>query len=957
MLPSVPAVTLNLLGTPSLVVGGRVRLLERKAAGVLAYVCLEGQVTRERVAGLLWPSVPNHSARNNLRQVLWRLRSYGDLVVGEPLLALAAHVHADVTASLLAASALPASGPAGLGEPDLEQPGWEGELLAGKDFSDCPAFEEWLLAERERFRALRRDALWQRCRADQAAGDLGGALRRAARLLELDPLSEPAYRLIMTLHVGRGDRAAALEAFYACRETLRRELGVSPTPETLALADGIRSASGVDTPGLPTAPTWQPPLVGREAEWTRLNAALDAGQNVIVSGPPGVGKTRLLREVLRARGPVLCLASRPNDEAVPYLALGRLARQLLKAYEDAKVLGLASTPEPLEDWVRVGAAHLLPDLWSEEPGTEPLRSPAAQRRFLEAVTRLVTSLLPLALATQAGSGFGGPGSLMFDDDQWMDEASWEAWMFVFSQPEWRSLGVQVGMTFRQGELPFARLKTVARLVEGRAALTIELQPLREAGVQALTSAFLERQEPGPVAASLVGALWRHTGGNPLFVLETLRSLIDVGRLPGHGEELRALPVPPQLEPLLYRRLEGVPASALRLARVAAVAGSEFDAELAAYVMDLHPLDLVQPWAELEAAQIMSGSRFAHDLIAQAALRSVPLPVRALLHARIAAHLQSRTDTHPKRAAPEHLALHWEAAGQPNSAAPHWVKAGWVALSRGAWSDAAWDFRRAVIAGDSARESVLEAQYGLGMALRGQDPAQAEQAFQAVLLSTPGIRRQVETHAALAELYRLCGRLEDALTQIVRATELARGHLTEPEQADLCRAQFAIHLRAGQYAAAEKTILTAQALAPWRAEITNEHALLLWMAGRFSEAAQLYERFQVPATRGGQPRSPRGTPGTWAGHTGRWAGSRKPKRSSRSHSIPQPPHSIWGCGRCIRRPYRSARAATARPWLNWTRRSHPSVPTLRTCWTCNIGAAYWPCMPGVMKRRPHCCPKR
>jgi DNA-binding SARP family transcriptional activator/tetratricopeptide (TPR) repeat protein len=841
----VPVVTLHLLGVPRLTVAGQVRLLERKAAGVLAYVCLGGQVSRERMAGLLWPNVPDRSARTNLRQVLWRLRSYGvELVTGDLVLALAGHVQTDVTPFLLAASE-------GL---DLDQPVWEGELLAGKDFSDCPAFEEWLLAERERHRTLRSEALWRRCRADQDAGDLTGAVRRAERLLELTPLSESVYRLIMTLHLGRGDRGAALAAFRTCREVLRRELGVSPLPETLALADRIRRA-GAASERSPVF--WQPPLIGREAEWLRLNTALNARKMVMVSGPPGMGKTRLLLEVLSARGAVLCLESRPNDEAVPHLALSQLARQLLKAHRDASLLDPLFAPGPLEDWVRVEAAHLVPDLWPGEPGPGTLDSEAAQRRFLEAMTRLVVSLLPLAVSAQSREretqrDTGDAGSLLFDDVQWMDEHSWDAWMFILAQPEWRALGVQVGFTFRQGELSFTRLETIERLVNGAACLNIGLQPLHESGVEFLKEAVLEHG--GAVTGSAAfeaGGLWRHTGGNPLFVLETLRSLMEAAGPVGPGGRLDTtplpppltLPLPPELEPLLRRRLERVSEPALRLARVAAVAGSEFDAELAAHVIDVHPLDLVQPWAELETAQIMNGPNFTHDLIAQAARQSVPLPLRALLHGSIAAHLQGRAGPYPRAAAPEHLALHWEAAGQPSNAAPHWVRAGWAALSRGAWTDAAGDFRRAMTDSGAAQSSLPDAQYGLGMALSGRDPDGAEQALLCALDSAPDVRRQVEVAAALAELYRLCGRLDDAQTQIVRATELAVGHLPPPEQAELWRVRFAVQLRAGRYAAAEEAILAAQALAPGRSEIVNEHALLLWVAGRLEEAAQLYESFR------------------------------------------------------------------------------------------------------------------
>ena len=842
------SVSLNLLGNPSLEVAGKVRFLERKTAGVLAYIALERQVSREQIASLLWPDVLDRSARTNLRQVLWRLRSYEtDVVVGQGLLMLDPAVQVDVRQFKLAT----------LEGRDLEQASWQGELLNGKDFSDCPSFEEWLQGQRRHIGTLWKEALWQGYRSAQETGDSPTALQRLERLIALDPLSEQVYRLLMTLHAASGNRAAALAIFHDCQTTLKRELGVLPATETLLLAEEIRQADRTDAP-LPApipAAIWQPPLVGREVEWQQLNKALNAGQMVIIGGPPGIGKTCLLLETLRMRGVVLRIESRPNDEAVPYLALSRLVRQLLKVHQEAAQSNPPAAP-PVDDWVLAEAALLLPDVQPKEPALAPLNPALAQRRFLGAITRLVTALLPLAFATQSGYRPEADRGLLFDNEHWTDERSWEAWLFIFSQPEWQALGIHVGMTFRQGELSAARLESIARLVDGDAAITVDLRPLQETDTGALAAAFLAHQETAPVVApGLVNILWRHTGGNPLFVLETLRALMGGGELTAPGKVVEALPVPPRLEQLLRRRLERVSDLAIRLARVAAVAGAEFDAELAAHVLDLRPLDLVHPWAELEAAQIMGRTGFAHDMVAQAAERSVPLAVRALLHGSIAEHLQGRAAAHPRVPAPEHLALHWEAGGQPFKAAPHWVRAGWLALSRGALTNAAADFRRAITTGDAGQIYVLDAQYGLGLALRDIDPSGAEQALLSLLPLTPGLVRTVEIHVALAELYRLCGRLEDALVQTGRATDLADQGLPDIDHAGVWRTRFAVHLRAGQYKAAEEAILTAQALAPESPEMLNEHALLFWMSGRLEEAAQLYGRVKPQPVSGDQPRFP------------------------------------------------------------------------------------------------------
>ena len=835
------------MGGPSLVAGGRARPLERKAAGLFAYLALEGSVPRARLAGLLWPSVPDRAARNNLRQTIWRLRSATgtELVTGELTLTLDGNVQTDVAQFELAA----------FQGRDGELLAWSGELLGGQECRDCPEVEDGLRAARERHREARRAALQREIRGAQEAGEFRRALGLAARLLTLDPLSEFTHRLIMTLNAALGDRGAALAAFSAFEDTLRRELGVRPLPETLALADAIRQQEPVALPaGRSASPAplgrsapgaaWVPPLTGRAREWAGLNAALDAGRVALVSGPAGVGKTRLLCEVLGARGPLLTLEARPGDEAVPYLALGQSLRLLLNAQAD---LDGCAAPPAQEDWVMAEIAHLLPDVWPGRPAPDLLGSPLAQRRLLEAVTKLFTSVLPGVLQGR-GRGTGQVGGLLLDDVQWADDLSWDAWMFLMAHPAWRALGVSVGMTLRDAELPGARREALVRLVDAREATLLELGPMDESDVGTLTGDFLAARS-GPAQPLLSPALWRHTGGHPLFVIETLRTLADSGALSGPFP-LTVLPVPPQLMPTLRRRLQQVSDPALRLARVAAVAGADFSAGLAAQVMDVHPLDLAEPWAELEAAQIMSGPGFAHDLIAQAALLGVPQPVQALLHGRIAASLEETgTGNAP---VPERVARHWEAAGRPASAAPHWVRAGWVALDRGSWQDAAQDFRQALQAAGSGDGSGADAQYGLGVALRGSDPAASEAALQAALRAAPDARREVQLRAALAELYRLCGRLEEAAAQITRATGPALAVMPGAEQADVWRTRFAVHLRAGQLAAAEEAIVRAQALVPERPEIVNEHALLLWVGGRFVEAARLYEGIHARVRRPGSP---------------------------------------------------------------------------------------------------------
>jgi tetratricopeptide (TPR) repeat protein len=119
---------------------------------------------------------------------------------------------------------------------------------------------------------------------------------------------------------------------------------------------------------------------------------------------------------------------------------------------------------------------------------------------------------------------------------------------------------------------------------------------------------------------------------------------------------------------IERRLRQLSAPALALARVAAIAAGDFTGELAAQVLQQRAVDLADPWAELEAAQILRGETFAHDLIFETTLATVPAAVARLLHGEVAAWMEPRSDQSAR------IAAHWDAAGRPAAAGRHWHRA-------------------------------------------------------------------------------------------------------------------------------------------------------------------------------------------------------------------------------------------------------------------------------------------
>jgi len=212
---------------------------DRALLAVLAIGC-GGAQSRDRLAGLLWSEHGDPQARDSLKQALMRLRrglgdsaggllradrqSIGldaDAVIVDTLL-FERLIRDGTVDSLTQAAAL-----------------YHGDLLDGIAVRD-PAFEDWLLVERQRLRALFERALAALMAKALAGGDAETAAEAAQRLLLLDPLSEVACRTLMQVHGDCGETVQALRLYDRLRERLYREMGVQPEPATTTLYDRIR---------------------------------------------------------------------------------------------------------------------------------------------------------------------------------------------------------------------------------------------------------------------------------------------------------------------------------------------------------------------------------------------------------------------------------------------------------------------------------------------------------------------------------------------------------------------------------------------------------------------------------------------------------------------------------------------------------------------------------------------
>ncbi|MFO1311399.1 MAG: AAA family ATPase [Burkholderiales bacterium] len=571
--------------------------LEPKDAVLLAYLAIEGATPRATIASLLWPDVEGARARGNFRQRLLRLKR----ATGVEVVTGGAQVE--------------------LGEGVAHDLGETHELLEAVEPEQAGELREWLESQRDRRRRVQAERLAARAAEAEARGDPVAGLEPALAVLQLEPVSEEAHRRLMRLHYLAGDSSAALAAYDRCMHMLRAELGVAPGEETRRLKRQIESGrTPAIAPGVPRAipiTVQKPPrLIGRETQWASLLAAWQAGEPVFLLGEAGAGKSRFAGDFARMHGRVVMVSARPGDERVVYAVAARLLRQLPRDARDA-----------LDVSLRRELARLLP----EHGEADAIESNADRSRFFSAIAAVLRELHEHA------------EGIVVDDLHFADEASVELIHHLAGEPEPR--WIFAARTAEMGPAARALLESVRLRAPGSA---IELTPLTLPQLREFVDSL---DIEGLDGASHADALLRQTGGNPLFVLEVIKTWLAQGGM-ATGARLPSLPA---VGALIGRRIGRLSPEAVRLARCAAIAGQDFSAELAAHVMGVRPLDLADAWSELEAAQIFRDGAFAHDLIQEAARGSVPPPIARELHRELAAYLGARG------AEPARVAEHWVAA--------------------------------------------------------------------------------------------------------------------------------------------------------------------------------------------------------------------------------------------------------------------------------------------------------
>ncbi|HET7011162.1 MAG TPA: ABC transporter substrate-binding protein [Anaerolineales bacterium] len=440
-------------------------------------------------------------------------------------------------------------------------------------------------------------------------------------------------------------------------------------------------------------------LVGRERElqeartlWQR--AAAGQSQVLLISGEPGVGKTRLTRELAAQAavggGAVLtgeCFAS----AGAPYAPISQILTQALDGHK----------PDDLElpGFVVADLITLAPMLRTHHPNVAPnppAEPQAEQQRISESVIQLLAALSKR-----------GPVLLAVEDAHWADGGSLALIRYLAQRIRRPDLRLMIVLTYREVELDEARALSdvLVDLHREHLATRIKLTRLtREQTGEMLGVLFQEEITP-----EFLDGIYRETEGNPFFIEEVCKTLIEDGvltRAGGHWRrpDMREVRVPQSVRLAIQARLARLPEAAQEVLRRASILGREFDVDLLQAVCDVDEDGLIEALETAERAQLIEEMRearaasprftFVHALVPHTLAESVSGLRRQRLHRRVAEAMEKLEGDRLDELAPI-IGRHFAEAGDWDKAADYLLRAGDQAQRLYAYQEAIADYEEAL----------------------------------------------------------------------------------------------------------------------------------------------------------------------------------------------------------------------------------------------------------------------
>jgi tetratricopeptide (TPR) repeat protein len=599
---------LRLLGMPEVLVKTRPVRLGVKALAVLAYLALEGETERRKLAWMLWPNAID--PLNSLSAT----RSILNGVLKNAVGGTVEHIQLETIPSLDVQILLNAN------EPEAWLNAWtayrgpfmEGFRLPEWDDGQAQDFEEWLLEQRNQFETARQDIAVQLVRHELQKDQPESALPylQVAQGEQGNP-REDMTRLAILCHGATGDIGQATTLFTQFTQHLREELGVEPMQSTRNALELVRQGNTeacrtlLQSDFVPKATrhlesqTTDHPFVERLNELEDIHKHLMTARShntavVFISGEPGSGKTRFATELMGLATDCWSFHLTAAPTGVPLEAFAGPIRQRLRSHPQLL--------ESLGDTARMALARLIPEVMDT---TNSNGAPELERaQLFNALKRILTHETH-------------PTLLILDDLHWADQTTLDFVQHLHHDPP--TNGLALVACWRNSEAPIANLELLRETLSRTGPWqTIELTPLSVAAVAQLIQ-HAKRKDLEPEQLHLAA------GGNAFYVCELLRAA------PGE--------VPERAQEWLRARLERLPELCRQLLETATVLGQSANSNLLYRVAGRSLEETAQALETLEAAQMLTIDgetyQFKHDITRETIALDLHGSRRSMLELRAA----------------------------------------------------------------------------------------------------------------------------------------------------------------------------------------------------------------------------------------------------------------------------------------------------------------------------------
>lgn len=842
--------------------GTPVDLPTEKAKLLLAYLITQPHqtFTRNHIAGLLWSDFEDEKAKTNLRATLSRIKKVIQKFDKDAAVISAGRTEIRLNPDFqytLDVSEFETFQKAFEKNRDTESlqaavDCYRGDYLQG-------FYEDWCLVEQEHWRSVFLRLLGQLIDHHSADGDLSTAIDLCIRGLQLNELQEDLHQKLMLLYLRAGDRAKALAQYEQCKTLLDEAFGTPPLPETQAIYEQLTQQTEgegdlqqllADAAQLPfreetvTYINRQDELGQLKSIWEQVDAV--QGRLLFVRGEAGLGKSRLIQTfistVVQKDADVIWGKCFPLEQQMvlsPWLQMFRGRSDTLEK--------LQSLDTPWRNEIN----QLLPELSGEGDIEQNPELDAASNlnRRLEAMVQLLLQWLQEK-----------PLVVVLDDVHWADETSLRLLNYLARQLTQTPLLILA--TYRPEDLEDNPLlaETKDQLIQARLAQEFQLPPLANDYLEQLIDTALAG---GEQAVDVQVHHIRQFGGNPLFVLSTLRAWIEHGLLKKsddawamQSQEDDVL-IPENIQNLLSTRLKRFPLPVQQVLQMASVVQGTFGPEGIATALGTSPLDVVDMLEQLVQKQVLTqtkdGFTFRHELLRRITYQQLSEAKRQYLHKMWAETLvqQPESDNIIKA-----LAHHFDQANVLDQALAYTFQAATLSYQEHAHMEALQHLEQAERLLNeqitlSAKDKLLK-QFELLLLKANVFRVLGDPEFEACVQTLKDLAQSVnhaeyKHQAVLLEIQylRLQGRLNDAMDVIEQAMKSAK---SKPNMLiQLQREEDLIYQALGQYdkalASAEALYHQAEALEDLDAMRVSllDLGIIHWHQGDYGKVFELYQR--------------------------------------------------------------------------------------------------------------------